>query len=183
MPLKKKLKSKADEVENLENKDEGHQQEDDASSSSSSGDENNPIESDEESGVDEIDQEQEMLMVDFEARSPLGSDLDSIKMMLKQKFGGVNLVNLDELAKLVVEQGETLGNVIYQAQDDEDEEPVATASNLQEEADIFGVLSVVDLNSPQTKSFSSGFLSYLLKKADFNHIIKNKRVFYVVNER
>lgn len=192
MPLKKKLKSKKeDEDEGIydekELKEQQDEEEDDEEASEGSDDEDDD---DDDENEDEEDQDEaggEMLMIDFEAREPAGSDLDSIRMMLKQKFLDTS-VSIDELSRIVVEQGETLGNVVFQAVDEEDEEPMpmpssSAAATSSDEGDIFGVLSGVDLTSPKTKSFTTGFLKFLSKKEELNDALKSKRVFYVVNER
>lgn len=184
MPLKKKLKSKKDEEEeeieeDIEQEDE-ELDEDDSGSSEEIDDDDDESEDDEEEEVDG-----EMLMIDFEAREPTGADLESIRMMLKQKFGD-SPISIDELSRIVIEQGETLGNVVFQAVDDEDEEPMAaptTSAATSDDSDIYGVLSGVDLTSPRTKNFSTDFLKFLSKKEEINEILKSKRVFFVVNER
>lgn len=182
MPLKKKLKSKNDE-EDIEQEDE--ELEEDESGSSEEIDDNDDDDDDESEDDEEEEGDGEMLMIDFEAREPTGADLESIRMMLKQKFGD-SPFSIDELSRIVIEQGETLGNVVFQAVDDEDEEPMAaptTSAATSDDSDIYGVLSGVDLTSPRTKNFSTDFLKFLSKKEEINEILKSKRVFFVVNER
>lgn len=178
MPLKKKLKSKLDEGENEEEELE-------ESSSESIGSE------DEDDDEDEEDEDQnEEIMIDFEARALLESDMESVQMMVKQKFANLP-VNADELARIVVQQ-DNLGNVIYQAQskDDDDEEEEKEEETNADDDTIFGVLSAVDLASPKTKSFSTGFVSFLQKQATdsslstrLGELFQSKRCLYVVNER
>ena len=205
MPLKKKLKSKEEGVEKVEKEEEEEiiedeenlEEEDDSESSENDNNDDDDEEDEEDDDEEDEDEEMEggeeggeMLMIDFEAREPSGADLDSIKLMLKQKFADLSGVNLDELSRIVVEQGETFGNVVFQAVDEDDEEPIAApttaaATTSSDESDIYGVLSGVDLNSPRTKTFSTGFLKFLSSKkdADFGEILKSKKVFFVVNER
>lgn len=192
MPLKKKLKSKKeDEDEGIydekELKEQQDEEDDDGDEDASEGSDDDDDGDDDEDEEDQDEAGGEMLMIDFEAREPAGSDLDSIRMMLKQKFLDTS-VSIDELSRIIVEQGETLGNVVFQAVDEEDEEPMPTpsssaAATSSDEGDIFGVLSGVDLTSPRTKSFTTGFLKFLSKREELNDVLKSKRVFYVVNER
>lgn len=173
MPLKKKLKS---QEENAEKEEETRED-----SQSESGDEEDDDDDESEDGGDQG----EMLQVEFEAREPSGGDLESIKSMLKQKFSS-GVVNVDELSRIIVEQGDAIGNVVFQAVDDDEQEPTTTTvtSNQDQDTEIYGLLSGVDLASSRTKEFSSGFVKFLsAKNTQFEETLNSKKVFYVVNER
>jgi protein BCP1 len=203
MPLKKKLKTQdeneAEEVDRVEEQEcqEEDDLEDDAEDESMSDEDGS--DSDEEEDINEE------IMIDFEARSLRESDLDSAKLMIKQKLGPFQSININELARIVVEQ-ESIGNAIYQtiSNDDDDEEPVNTREEAREEEDngdlddtIFGILSVIDLASPKARAFAESFRSFLLKQCEsygnrnraptmvssLRELLNTKKIAYIVNER
>lgn len=188
MPLKKKLKSQnhqeeeeEEQVTQEESSDESFDDEDDDETMSDEDD-------DDESGEDDEFDPNEEIMIDFEARNLVESDHDSVKLMIQQKLGQFNQINLSELAKIVVQQ-ESIGNAIYQAIENEDEDENEEKEENTDEQTIFGALSMVDLSSPRTKNFSSNFIQWLKSQADsktaekLNDLLKNKNVSYIVNER
>lgn len=201
MPLKKKLKTN-----NNENEQEA---ENDSSSSSVEFDENEDSMSDDSDNDDsdssgESADENEEIMIDFEARALRESDLDSTKLMIQQKLGPFSL-NLNELAKLVVQQ-ENIGNAIYQViagNDQEEDLDQENDDNKKEENDdddiddtIFGVLSILDLGSSKFKSFTTNFKEFLQKQCQsydkqngkkltekLKEFLNTKKIAYIINER
>ena len=166
--------------------------------SMSSGDEDSN-DGDEENAADQ----NEEIMIDFEARAPLESDLQSVRLLVQQKLAAFPSLNLNDIARIIVQQ-ENIGNVIYQVQgdgqDDQDEEKEESEQEIKPEEDetIFGVLSLIDLQSPQCKAFANTFTQFLLNecqkydksKKNLNKtteklasMLKSKRVSYVINER
>jgi len=137
----------------------------------------------------------EEIMIDFEARSIEESDIDSVQLLVQQKLGIFQL-NINETAKIIVQQ-DNIGNVIFQglpANENEDEN--MEASNSNDDSTIFGVLSLIDLSSARVKSYSAAFKQFLLKESQrfdtrnaqsitstINDILKNKKVSFVINER
>jgi protein BCP1 len=144
---------------------------------------------------DELNEE---IMVDFEARSPCDSDYESIKLLLNQKLGSYSL-NLGGLGELLIEQNQ-IGNVIYQAIDIDDQEPVIDNNRADNNDDddnvIFGILSLVDLKKYKSKSCVQQLCAWLNKefekelkksKASASGFLENvfdkKNIAYLVNER
>lgn len=164
--------------------------------SSSSSDEEDSMNSSNEDSASENNEEE--IMIDFEARSIEESDLDFIKHLIQQKLGSFSL-NVNETAKIIVQQ-DNIGNVIYQStgndENEEEEKKTTDENNTNDDNTIFGVLSLINLNSTQCKSYTSAFKTFILKesqKADkksntnmtekINEILREKRCAYVVNER
>ena len=198
MPQKKKLKTKD------ENKVEEKLDELDEESNSMSDDSHNfEDNSDEDDSDEDIDKDEE-IMIDFEARSLRETDLDSAKVLIKQKLGPFNSLNIIELTEAVVKQ-ESIGNAIYQiiANENEDEDGRENEAKNDEEEDedlddtIFGILSILDLASPKIKSFASGLKTFLLKSCEaygkqqgspkladkLSSVFQTKKVAYIINER
>jgi len=182
MPITKRLKKAQEQQKQAEE------------TSSSSSSENDSMDEGENSD-EEIDENEEV-MIDFEARSIEESDLESVKLLVQQKLGNFGL-NVHETAKIVVQQG-NIGNVIFQDPGNENEESENTdsAANSNEDSTIFGVLSLIDLNSPRCKNYSSAFKTFILKESQradkktsknlyekIAEIFREKRVVYCVNER
>ena len=209
MPNKKLKKTDLVQKDLVEkNKMEEEQEEDDDSSSGQEheeGDDNDESMSsgDEDSNDDEdndVDQNEE-IMIDFEARAPLESDLQSVRLLVQQKLSAFPSLNLNDIARIIVQQ-ENIGNVIYQVQgdgqDDEEEEDTEESKKAEEDETIFGVLSLIDLQSTQCKSFANTFTQFLVNECQkfdksnknqnkvsekLSSILKTKRVSYIVNER
>jgi protein BCP1 len=136
----------------------------------------------------------EQITIDFEARSPQDFDFDSIKLLLNQKLGQFSL-NLGEIAEIIIQQNH-IGNVIYQAVDEE--EPICdpTASSSNDDDTIFGVISLLNLRKYKQKDSIQQFTSLLnkelkkLKKLDSKskefldrNIFETLKIGYLVNER
>ena len=173
-----------------------HAEEDDNDESMSSGDEDSNDDED-----NDVDQNEE-IMIDFEARAPLESDLQSVRLLVQQKLSAFPSLNLNDIARIIVQQ-ENIGNVIYQVQgdgqdDEEAEDQDAESKKAEEDETIFGVLSLIDLQSTQCKSFANTFTQFLVNECQkfdrsnknqnkvtekLSSILKTKRVSYIVNER
>lgn len=202
MPLPQKKKVKTEE-EN-ERKEEEMEQEQNLDGSSSE-DDDDYDDSDEDSNEDADFDPNEEIMIDFEARAPDQYDLEPVKVLLSQKLAPFPSINVNDLAKIIVEQ-ENIGNVIYQAFNDQDEEEEEsnkkdakeTDDNNNDEDTIFGVLSLVDLNSSKYSQFSSNLKTFLLNECEkfdksnknnnklkdkLNGLLKNNQVSYIINER
>ncbi|CAF0732019.1 unnamed protein product [Brachionus calyciflorus] len=166
MPLKKKQKAE----EQIEEVDSGSSYDEDSGSGS---DQDEDIDPNEE------------IMVDFEARSILESDRESIKVILQQKLGHFQQLNVHELATIISQQ-ENLGNVINQV-DDEEGVDKPEGEEVEPDDTIFGVLSMVDLTYSQTKNFSLDFIKFLKSQTNAENATKLdnyvKNASYIVNER
>lgn len=137
-----------------------------------------------ESGDSDMSDDEEVV-INFEARAMVESDLDSIKLLMQQKLGSFG-INLGEIATILVQQ-ENIGNVIYQAAEDGEEEIDI------EEQTIFGVISCINFESVQAKSFVTKFKQFLIKECaklngketvkKFEDILREKQISYLVNER
>ena len=214
MPLKKKLKTKEEEDQDeelIEESEDRSTDEDDQDFDDDDDDNEDDSEDDDDDDEDEDeeDEEDDEILVDFEARSLRSTDLGPIKLMIQQKLGPFSSLNIQELAKIVVNQ-ESIGNAIYQviSEEDEDEEPQkpksskeSKESNKEDDEDdtIFGILSIIDLNSANNKAFTSSFKTFLLKnyESDLKHrssanrlkldklaeLLDSNQVAYVINER
>lgn len=187
MPTSKKLKK--------EEKKRKEEQEQEEYSENESMSDDTDSQDDDEDADDEVDDNEE-IMIDFEARSIEESDFESVKLLVQQKLGSFSL-NVHETAKIIVQQ-DSIGNVIFQSlQEDEDETTESMeASNSNSDSTIFGVLSLVDLNSSRCKKYSDDFKSFILKEsqkhdkqnnknltAQLSQLFKEKKVSFVVNER
>lgn len=209
----KKLK-KTDVKDLVEKKNDEMNEEEEDEDQSSSGQEEKGDDQDESMSSDDEDDDSnddaeaadqnEEIMIDFEARAPLESDLQSVRLLVQQKLAAFPSLNLNDIARIIVQQ-ENIGNVIYQVQGDgqeedekeEESEETKKAAAAEEDETIFGVLSLIDLQSTQCKAFANTFTQFLLnecQKYDKSHknnrvseklstILKSKRVSYVVNER
>lgn len=165
MPQKKKQKP----VDLVEEESEPSYDEDDSMSGSESEQDFDP---------------NEEIMVDFEARSVLESDRESIKILLQQKLAAFQQLNLNDLATIISQQ-ENLGNVINQAEEDDGDKQ--QGDEVEPDDTIFGLISMVDLNFSQTKNFSAEFIKFL--KSHTNQENESKldsylsKCSYIVNER
>jgi protein BCP1 len=201
MPNRKKLKANNIEDKKLSKK-EKDQAAEEASSTSGDEDDDEVSSNDEQNLGEEIDQQfnpNEEIMIDFEAREPQDTDYETVNMLLQQKLKPFSL-NLNELTKILVQQSH-VGNVIYQALNDDDMEPsVSNENNNSDDETIFGILSIVNLSSPRVKTFANSMNEFLIKEYDkyakksssvnnrlstseLAELIKTKKIFYVVNER
>lgn len=127
----------------------------------------------------------EEIMVDFEARSVVESDQESIKILLQQKLASFQQINLNELAKIISQQ-ENLGNVINQAEDEESGNK-QDGDEVEPNDTIFGVISMLDLNYSQTKNFSAEFTKFLKSQTNQENgsllDFYIPKCSYIVNER
>jgi len=164
MPLQKKLKT-------AENGDDHSDSEESMNSEDMS-----------ESGDSQGDGEE--IMIDFVARALVESDLESIQLLMQQKLGSF-AVSLSEIATILVQQ-DNIGNVIYQAPENEEE-------HNEDDETIFGVISCINFGSEQAKKFVDNFKQFLIKECQkhnngevlkkFEEILRTKKISYLVNER
>lgn len=137
-----------------------------------------------DSGDSDVDQGEEVI-INFEARALVESDRDSIRLLMQQKLGTFP-VDLNEISTILVQQ-ENIGNVIYQAPDNEEEEMD------EDDQTVFGVISCINFDSQQAKSFVTKFKQFLIKECQklngketvekFEEILRTKKISYLVNER
>lgn len=174
------------------------QQEEETYSSDSNDDQ---IDDDTPSDSVEMVDPSEQITVDFEARSPEDIDYESIKLLLQQKLSQFS-INLSEFAEIIIQQNH-IGNVIYQAIDDEDVEPIANANAVTNDTDdqtIFGIISLINLNKYKQKSCTKQLVGWLNKEFDKlkksksfqndnirqfldKNIFEQYKIGYLVNER
>lgn len=143
------------------------------------------IDSQDMSDSDDSQMSDSEVIIDFVARGLVESDFDTIKLLMQQKLGSF-AVNLSEIATILVQQ-DKIGNVIYQAPDNEEEELS------EDEQTIFGVLSCISFSNPQAQKFVTSFKQFLIKECQkhqpketvtkFEEILRSKKVSYLVNER
>jgi len=143
------------------------------------------IDSDDMSDSDESNVDGEEVMINFEARALHESDADTISLLMKQKLGAF-AVDLNEVATILVQQ-EKIGNVIYQAEEDGEEELDV------EDQTLFGVVSSINFCSDPAKKFVDSFKQFLLKECQkhnnketlnkFEDLIRTKNISYLINER
>ncbi len=159
--------------------DDNHIDEDDNQSDNSSHSSDN---SETDSGSDCDHGE---IVIDFVARGLVESDHDTITLLMKQKLGSFP-IDLNEIATILTQQ-ENVGNVIYQAPEDGEEELS------EDEQTIFGVISCINFSSPQAQKFVTNFKQFLIRECQkhnpkdvvtkFEEILRTKRISYLVNER
>jgi hypothetical protein len=193
MPQKKKLKTLQEE--------KNDQVDQESSSDEQSYDENDESMSDCSDSDNDFDPNEEII-IDFEARDIDETDLNSINLLIKQKLSPFQNLSAYEIAKYLAEQ--KIGNVIYQAnlnEDNDDDEneskmPKENDENNNENHDIFGVLSFLDLGSPKCNKIASNLKNFLTKecqKYDKQHktkhldeltqLLNNNKISYIVSER
>ncbi len=125
------------------------------------------------------------IVIDFVARGLVESDHDTITLLMKQKLGSFP-IDLNEIATILTQQ-ENVGNVIYQAPEEGEEELS------EDEQTIFGVISCINFSSPQAQKFVTNFKQFLIRECQkhnpkevvtkFEELLRTKRISYLVNER
>lgn len=145
--------------------------------------------SDSESLTDEqLPMVNEVINIDFEARSPEESDADSIRRLLFQLIQDPSL-DLLGLTELILSQN-YVGAVVFQPDDGE------AAGTSDDEEDIFGLITMINLTARKEKKPVQDLLALLKKKYDSredsseNHdkfwpfLLENIRsVGWIINER
>ena len=206
MPLKKKVKTDNDENEDNEKLNtSGAGDEDDATSDSN---DDESCDDSNESGDENQAENFEEIMIDFEARSPNKTDLEIVRNLLQQKlapFSASLTFSLNDLATTIVEQT-NIGNVIYQAafqeENGKEEEPspfpTPAVKDETEEDTVFGVLSLIDMNSDKHEKLSKGLIDFIMNeceklsvkssemgelKQNLATLFKEKRLCWIINER
>ncbi|XP_058059394.1 protein BCCIP homolog [Anopheles bellator] len=102
----------------------------------------------------------EGIVVDFEGRIPIDSDLDGIKQMLGQLFVKAH-VDLTELARVIIGQN-YVGSVLQQSfneDEDEDDDEDDTVS-------VFGVTTVINLSNKQDLASVRQLQKLIFEKAE-----------------
>ncbi|XP_055345993.1 protein BCCIP homolog [Paramacrobiotus metropolitanus] len=150
----------------------------------------------EETGSSEEEEEaetsNEIINVDFEARSPEESDCEGIRKLLFQLLPQTT-INLRELSELVISQN-YIGAVIFQPTDEGPSEE--SAQSTDDEEDIFGLTTVVNLTARKDKQCIKDFTRFLKEKYDlqkdcnesrarFSDLFEEKlgNVGWIINER
>lgn len=108
----------------------------------------------------------EKIDVDFEAYDMIDSDLNGIRNLLHQLFLKANL-NITELAELIINQ-KNIGCIFKPTcVADENEEKTEEPMDIDDDdLDIFGVVSVLDLSNSSVKDLRSSLQSQLKSCAD-----------------
>jgi len=133
--------------------------------------------------------EEENIQVDLEARTPLEKDFHGIRQLLGRLFVMIH-VDASELADVIIAQDD-LGSTIKVA-DEEDEESGTSEKTDQEEQEVYGISSLINLKQHNEKQFVQQLKKSVLSKcksstpdqlAKFQNILDTKNVGFLINER
>lgn len=148
---------------------------------------------------DEQNASEEEIEVDFEAFGICDKDLDGIVTLLKQAFSGEN-IDVCELGKILTSQ-DGRGCIFMTALDDASSTKTKETNSNDDDDEIYGVVSFIDLNEHKDKKCINDLKSMIRKHVeetkssnspdveekilDFLKKIdsKNSRVAFIINER